>query len=225
MSVFRLSVSALAASVVMAAMPTKAADFPYGQQPQPYQQPLNRVASAWQGFYVGAHAGYSWGNFDSTLNPGPSALNFSGSSISGGLFTGLNFQITPQFLAGIEGDLTFFNPRNEQTIAGQVFQDRANWQSTIRGRGGLTFDNYFAYLTGGLAVSDIELRGPGGSQSRTVLGWAIGAGLEGRLNDNVFARAEYLYTNYGSDDYALGAQRVSGGLDTHTIRLGIGYRF
>lgn len=226
MSGFRLFAPLLAIITAMGVSHVSAADFPYGQQPQPYQPPLNRVASAWQGLYVGAHAGYSWGNFDGSLNPGPTAVSFNGSSISGGLFTGLNFQVTPQFLTGVEGDISFFNLRNERSVNGLLFQDRANWQGTIRGRGGLTFDNYFAYLTGGLAIADVELRGPNGaSQGRTKLGWTIGAGLEGRLNDNVFARGEYLYANYGSDDYALGAQRITGGLDTHTIRLGIGYRF
>jgi len=224
MSLRNLRAAAITLFAVMNAGCLSAADLSYGQQPA-YQQPLNRVASAWQGFYVGAHAGYSWGNFDGTLNPGPTNLGFNGSSISGGLFTGLNFQLTPQYLAGVEGDISFLNPRSERTINGALFRDRADWQGTVRVRGGLTFDNYFAYLTGGLAITDVELRDPVDRQSRTKVGWAIGGGLEGRLNDHVFTRGEYIYTNFGSDDYALGAQRINGGLDTHTLRLGIGYRF
>lgn len=205
--------------------PILAADLPYGRQVPAYQPPLNRVASAWEGFYVGAHAGYSWGNFDGTLRPGPSALSFDGSSISGGLFTGLNFQVTPQFLVGVEGDITFFDIGSNRSIVGQLFQTRGDWQSTIRGRAGLTFDNYFVYLTGGLAITDIDVRGPLGNQGLTKLGWSIGAGLEGRINDHLFARGEYIYSNFGSDNFNLGSQRVTGGLDTHTLRAGIGYRF
>ena len=200
------------------------ADLPYGQQPT-YQQPLNRVASAWQGFYVGVHAGYSWGNLDATLTPAPTTLNFNGSSIQGGLFTGLNFQVTPQFLVGVEGDINFFDLGSNRLINGQNFQSSVDWQSTIRARAGLTFDNYFAYLTGGLAITDLSVSGPGGTQGQTQLGWAIGAGLEGRITDHIFARGEYIYTNFGSDNFVLGAQSITGGLDTHTLRAGIGYRF
>lgn len=220
---FALLAATSFAAIAMSGL-ASAADLPYGQPT--YAPPVNRVAAAWQGFYVGVHGGYTWGNFSAGLAPGPTAFDVHGSSFSGGLFAGMNFQVAPQFLVGMEGDLSLYNPKSNPLLVGGFLQASSDWQGTVRGRAGVTFDNLFVYGTGGLAIAGVQFTGPLGSQDRTKLGWALGFGAEAKLTENLFARAEYIYTNYGTDTYVLGfGSTVRGDLDTHTVRVGVGYRF
>jgi outer membrane immunogenic protein len=219
----RFALLAAVSIAALTAQPSLAADVPY-QQPG-WAQP-NRVAAAWQGFYVGVHAGNTWSRFDGTLTPGPFPLSAEPSSLSGGLFAGFNYQVAPQFVVGAEADLTLWRLEETRLVGGVGYRASSDWQSTVRARFGWTFDAFMIYATGGFAFADTELQGPFGSTSRTRVGYALGAGVEGRITDNLFARAEYIYTNYGSDEYALGpTQRVTGDLDTHTLRVGLGFRF
>lgn len=219
-------IRAWAAAVVGAAMliaPAVAADLPGVSQP--WQSPT-RVSSAWQGFYVGVHGGYSWARFDSTLNVPASVFSVEESSLSGGLFAGFNMQLAPQFVAGVEGDFTLWNPNGSALIAGSTYQADSDLQGTIRARLGMTFENLLVFATGGVAFADATFKGPFGSTSQTQIGWVLGGGVEAKVTEQVFARAEYLYTSFGSDDYALGpVQRINGDLDTHTLRVGVGVRF
>jgi len=213
----------VAAAALATAAPALASDLP---NTTPAWGAPNRVAAAWQGFYVGVHAGYSWARYDATLVPGPSVFDMEGSSFSGGLFGGINFQIAPNIVAGVEADVTLMNPRGDAIIGGLGFRGEANAMGSLRGRVGMTFENLFVYVTGGAALGNVEFGGPFGASSRNQLGWALGLGVEGRITENLFARAEYIYTSFGADDYALGApQRIHGDLDLHTLRLGLGYRF
>ena len=64
----------------------------------------------------------------------------------------------------------------------------------MRGRLGYAFDRFLPYLTGGLAVGDINasvLGLPGGSVTNA--GWTIGGGLEVGIVSNVSFKAEYLF--------------------------------
>jgi outer membrane immunogenic protein len=215
---------AVAAAMVgaIASTPLLAADAP---SQQPWATP-NRVAAAWQGFYVGAHAGYTWARYDATLSPGLTNFSIEAPSFSGGVFAGLNFQVAPQFVTGFEADVTIFDPSGSAAVGGALYRAATNWQGTLRARAGMTFDNFLLYGTAGLALASIEFGGPFGSTERTKFGWALGAGVEARITDQISARLEYVYTNFGRDDYALGiVQRVTGDLDTHTLRVGVGYRF
>lgn len=219
----RLALVAAVAAPMFAA-PAMAADLP--QTSAPWGAAPARVASAWQGFYVGVHGGYSWSGYDASLNLPASVFSIEKSSFSGGLFAGMNFQVAPQFVAGVEADFTLWNPGGSALIAGANYRADSDWQGTIRGRIGFNFDNFLIYATGGIAFADVSFSGPGGGSDRTKIGYALGAGVEARVTEQIFARAEYIYTAYGSDDYALGpVQRINGDFDAHTLRVGVGVRF
>lgn len=219
---FRRAALFVTAVAALAAAPTLAADIP-GQQP--WSAP-NRVAAAWQGFYAGVHAGYVWGQSDATLTPGPTALSFKPTSFAGGLFAGMNFQVAPQFVVGGEADVSIFNLDRTLLVGGLGYTSTANWQGTLRGRAGFAFDNILIYGTAGLALTNREMSGPLGSASTTQIGYALGAGVEGKVTDNVFARVEYVFTHFGGNNFAIGGvQRINGDLDVHNFRAGVGYRF
>jgi outer membrane immunogenic protein len=117
------------------------------------------------------------------------------------------------------------NPNCESTIRAL---------GTARGRLGLAWQNLLPYVTGGLAYANLHgaegVTGTGGSGSKWVPGWTIGAGLEGILAPNWSVKAEYLYVDLGRHEVFTD---VFGGVPTpeslretaHIVRVGVNYRF
>jgi len=110
---------------------------------------------------------------------------------------------------------------------------RVNSIFTATARLGYALDRLLVYGQGGLAVGDVAASGvsnsfsPGGtiaSESKTAVGWTIGAGFEFGLTQNISAKAEYLYFDLGSDTYNLGVP-VSINRTGNIGRVGLNYRF
>ena len=168
LTLLEIAVAAVAVPALAADMPTKA--------PAPIAAP----AYSWTGFYVGAHAGYRWGNADFTggaysFDPdGPGGIspidiparnegyNPKGGII--GLHGGYNYQFAPNWLAGIEGDWTWGNGSDDRSSLlavqsgdgttyrlGDGSEVKLGWQATIRGRLGYVQGPWLFYGTGGVA--------------------------------------------------------------------------
>jgi outer membrane immunogenic protein len=202
-----------------------AADLPY-RSPEPYGN-AGRVSQAWQGFYVGAHAGYTMGGYTGTLTNGATTnVDIGGNSLSAGLFGGYNHQLNPNWVVGGEADITWMNTKGGKVYSSNVYNGGSTWGGSLRGRVGYVWDQFMFYGTGGLALGNVEFAGPLGSNSATKFGYVLGLGVEGKVTENLFARAEYLYTSLASGDYAVGTgNNIRGSGDYHTVRLGVGYRF
>ena len=57
-------------------------------------------------------------------------------------------------------------------------------------------------------------------------GYTVGAGVEYLFTPNWSAKAEYMFTSLGSENYnLLGEQLASGNIDFHTIKVGVNYHF
>ena len=92
----------------------------------------------------------------------------------------------------------------------------ANWWGTLRARMGFAHDNWLFYGTGGLAWGTIDASAridycdssdctgnswtARGSESDTLVGWTLGAGMEYGWENWVFG-AEYLYVDLGNTDF------------------------
>ena len=150
----------------------------------------------WEGFYVGAQAGYGWSTAKTTI-VGDSIANslvaggalmseykVGGGGGAGGLHMGHNWQLGAVVL-GAEVDAgamkigkarsaRLINPDSIGWYApGSQFDSRASlsgqWQSTIRARVGVAFDRLLVYATGGGALANLNLKG---SVARTYpVGW------------------------------------------------------
>jgi outer membrane immunogenic protein len=81
------------------------------------------------------------------------------------------------------------------------------------------------YVTGGLAVGNVEASEGGTSDSTTAVGWTAGAGIETAITDNIVGRVEYRYTDLGSDTLALGTGPTGVGFDSHSVLVGLGFKF
>lgn len=172
-------------------VPANAADVPV-------RSPIYKAAPApvfnWTGFYVGGHIGYGWAED----NAGNTADGFLG-----GLQIGYNWQFSPNFVFGIEGDFAW----TDVTSAANVTLD---YVATVRARLGYAADRVLLYATGGFAWTELST-GLSGD------GYAIGVGIEYALSHNWSAKIEYLFHNL---DFG-----AVGDIDLNTVKLGVNYRF
>ena len=84
------------------------------------------------------------------------------------------------------------------------------------------------YITGGLAVGDIQANRVGFSgMSDTRAGWTIGGGIEGVIVDRWTAKLEYLYTDLGSSSCAAASCGIATNVSARNniLRAGLNYRF
>lgn len=201
--VLPFAASALAADVAMEQPPLPPA------APQIQPEPVQ----FWTGPYAGVFLGYNWGNFEAI--PAEDA-----DAISGGGYAGYNWE-SNDFVFGVEADAGY----SGQEASGAGRQGEVGLFGSLRGRAGYSFNPFMVYATGGVAAADIEYTEAGVSDSNTQLGYTVGGGVEGFVTDNVTARVEYRYTDYGSEDYNLGAGTISSGYDEHSVRAGVGLKF
>lgn len=211
-----LSLSAMA--LALSAAPVLAADLTYEPAPAPVETSVQGFS--WTGPYVGATVGYGWSSNDASSSNAFGSVN--GDGFKGGLYAGYNFDLGNQWVIGAEIDA------NLDDVSGSNARGlvRQRWDSTARARVGYAFDRYLAYGTGGAAISGASANGNmGATDSKTHMGWTVGAGVEAQVWNNVTARLEYQYADYGKENYNI----VPGGTDidfsTNTIRAGVGVKF
>jgi outer membrane immunogenic protein len=213
-SLLALGVAQASAADLPARMPAKA---PAYVAPMTYN---------WTGFYLGLNGGYGFGRseFNGTLPSG----SFD---TSGGLFgatVGYNWQTGP-VVFGLEGDIDWSDMKDTFTSGAcpTGCQTKNNWLGTVRGRVGYAIDRVMPYVTGGLAVGDVEANQGGFAGNHdTKAGWAVGGGVEAALAGNWTAKVEYLHADLGSVDCNTGcALPTRVGFHSDIVRGGLNYRF
>jgi outer membrane immunogenic protein len=222
----------------------------------------------WTGCYIGVNAGGAWpksevtytqgGAYLTTFDPADVAFAESlGSStltprgFIGGGQAGCNYQASA-FVLGIETDVNYlhakgsFNAAGTLPVAGTPVSATADvstdWLYTMRGRLGVAVDRGMFFVTGGLAVGNINFNETffhgatgsfeTGSVSQTKTSWTGGFGLEYALTNAWLAKIEYLYVNLGSVSFssvnsanpALTAMHTAD-LKQSIIRVGVNYKF
>jgi outer membrane immunogenic protein len=191
----------------------------------------------WTGFYVGAQGGFSYGSFDPDLAlggdwstvpadrraiedaHGTQTLHARGAS-AGGLL-GYNYQLN-HWVFGLEADGSYMWLRNFRDsgiftvpATDDTFSVRNSFKThylaTVGPRIGYAFGRFLPYVTGGLAVGDLDFAQQidqhnaffqeGGSHSRTNAGWMVGGGLQYGITDHWSVRAQYQYVDLGDEDF------------------------
>jgi outer membrane immunogenic protein len=201
--------------------------------------PYVETAWNWSGFYGGATVGYGFGTSDGYLqrnaNHGEASNDPSGGLL--GLTLGYNHQIAPQWIIGVEGDISFADITGEQNM--QIWDGHywvGSWDafSTLRGRLGYVMGATLLYGTGGLAAlsSSESIHGDNGNQSTDAhgwrAGWVVGFGVEHAFTDRLSGKVEYLHAGFdditGStvEEGAPRPYRFSSDLDL--VRVGLNYK-
>lgn len=240
-----LKLLAAAGVAALVSFSAQAADLPEAPPPAPAYVP----EYSWTGMYVGAHAGYGWGEAENTL-----ALKVGGDTlgeaeldaidvdgaIAGGQI-GYNYQIG-SFVIGAEADLSWSGIEGEVGVGdddfGASLSHDINWIGTVRGRAGVALDRFLVYATGGVAFADVDttvdINTPFGDYSKTDsnthVGWTAGAGVEAFITPNLTAKVEYLYVDLGEEENVLAefgraAITTDTDLTAHMVRGGINYKF
>lgn len=205
-TVLALTLAGIASGLAMTA--ASAADIPGG--PRPYYSAAAAPYYNWAGFYGGVNLGYQWGAVSNT-NTKPSGL-------MGGLQGGYNWQ-QGQFVFGGETDLNLTGA--DDTFAPYKFSNP--WWGSLRARAGMAWNNILVYGTGGLAYGTVKGESALLSESKTSLGWTLGAGAELGVSPNWSAKVEYLYMDLASRSYSLTG--TTNGLSSSVIRVGVNYHF
>lgn len=217
-SKFALSAAMGLALAAMAA-PAMAADVVYQEPPAP--QPIIESApiSSWAGPYGGVQLGYG---FSGSADDGVNDIGTDG--WVGGAFGGFNMQ-NGQFVYGVEGDINYSGI--EGSNAG--FEARSRVDGSVRGRAGVAVtDDILLYGTAGVAAESLRITDEvsGARDSNTMLGYTVGAGADVKLTEDVFARAEYRYTDYGSEEFTLpGVGTAEIDSSNHRVMVGVGIKF
>ncbi len=207
----------------------------------------SNIPDVFLGTYAGIHGGYRWGEAEFTSAPYTIPSPGSGASVT---FPGRNDEFSPDggiiglhlghskalqsnWIAGVEGDITWGSGDDGVSLSGVVSnvggdafaytirsEVEFNWQATLRARIGRVSGDWMYYATGGIAFLDVDwkenmtLTGvgiPGGSvsfahnDSDIQVGFVVGGGVEKAINDKWTARGEYLYENFGSFSVRHGA--------------------
>ena len=212
-----------------AAAPAHAADLPRPAPPV-VKAPVVAPPSVydWTGFYLGVNGGYGWGqsSFDGLSG---TAGNFNTTGWVAGGTAGYNLQYG-HVVFGLEGDADWSNINGSAPCVGGVAtcQVKNDWLGTARGRFGFAFDRFLPFVTGGLAVGDINANVPGfGSATSTNAGWTAGGGLEVALGRNWTAKAEYLHVDLGTLNCGTACTGTMSNVDftTNLVRGGVNFKF
>ncbi|WP_417690938.1 outer membrane protein [Roseibium sp.] len=218
----RLALVGMTALVSGLSAQALAADLPYPSDPAPttYSDPVAAARFDWTGAYVGGNVGWGWGNFENS-----GAADTEANGVQGGVHAGYNYMITPNFLAGVEADFQLSDLSDTGTLGGVTAETSSDWNASIRGRLGFTFDRFLVYGAGGLAVADQSLKVGGSSDDATAIGWTLGGGVEGAVTNNITARLEYVHQNFGSEDFNISGTQYQSELDDNIVRFGMSYKF
>jgi outer membrane immunogenic protein len=245
---------AIAAAAALLSVPALAADLP---RKAPAYVPPAPPPFTWTGFYAGIHAGWGWSNTDLSVNIAGLGLidPFTGGGNSdgvvGGFQVGYNWQLAPNWVLGIEGDVSGTGIHNTSIgaitsggvplIGFSHLVDRdVKWLASIRGRLGWAADRWLLYITGGGAWAGIETSvatsfgaffAPA-SFDKTRSGWVAGGGVEYAFTPNWIGRLEYLHYDLGDFSFvhpSLVAPTVftTTTLETqiNVVRVGVNYKW
>ena len=217
--------ASVAALGLVAAGAASAADLP--SRKGPVAAPVYVPAFTWTGFYVGANAGYGWGNVNasSTWAGRTVAIGDTDGFIGGGQI-GYNYQMG-QFVLGLEADLQ----AADLSTGSNAFGDRVktDYFGTVRARVGVAFDRFLPYITAGWAYGNVkssfsDLAGNIYSNDKSHTGgYAVGAGLEYAVTNNIIAGVEYMYVDLGEKNVLNTGVKI--GNDFSVVRARLSYKF
>jgi outer membrane immunogenic protein len=199
------------------------------------------TAFSWTGAYVGGDFG---GSFASTsiasATPGWATRSVNPAGVMGGAYAGYNYQVSPNFVIGLEGDFqgnhssaSFFYPTFD--VSPSVQQ---NWLASLNGRLGIAYDRVLFYVIGGGALAQGSVTVTPGvvlfspalqpvSRTINLSGWDIGAGVEYAFDPHWVSRLEYRFYDFGAVDTTnVGTYRpLHVQTSVNTVRVGLAYLF
>ncbi len=216
------------------------------RMPMKAPPPIAAPIWSWTGFYIGAHAGYGFGADDGIDTTGqavgnianvlggarPGSVTLDRDGFVGGGQIGYNWQFAPNWLFGVETDISYTDFRDSVSVAtvplggaaatlNNTFSSRMDFFGTVRGRLGYVFDRTLIYATGGFAYGDVRnsvnFTGAAGqlqftgATDKIETGYTVGGGIEHAFAPNWTVKGEYLYYDLGRTTVNVAVIPGSGG--------------
>jgi outer membrane immunogenic protein len=196
-----------------------------------------------------------FGNASSPGDLQTNSTHFNSTGFKYGLYAGYNKQFD-RIVLGVEADINgkTGNQKDVSYIPGAAFGTTgvgdktsvdSDFDGSIRLRAGvLVMPTTLLYVTGGYAFDKVNttmlcvgatspwcVANREEFKSKWLNGWTIGGGAETLLSNNIIARLDYRYSDYGSVKHSYFANapidqvNAKIGDKTHSVMLGIGYKF
>ncbi len=209
--------NAVAAGALVLSFCTDAGAADLTRRPPP---PLLQPIYSWNGFYVGGHLGGVTSSEDVSVG-GITVLSTDPSGFLGGVQAGYNYQIAPNWLIGIEGELSWTSASGSSL----GFQSDHNWYDTLDARLGYVMGPWLLYAKGGAAWMNADYSVAPFSTNVTRTGWNIGAGAEFMLAPQWSAKAEYNFLDFGKDNLGGLFSGIAVDTQVHEFKVGVNYHF
>ena len=205
------------------------------------------TAFSWTGFYFGGDFGGSYASTSiASATTGWASRSVNPTGLMGGAYAGYNYQVSPNFVAGVEGDFqgnhssaSFYYPTFD--VSPSVQQ---NWLASLNGRLGIAYDRALFYAIGGAAWGQGSVtvtpgfvlfppnrpllpQVPEVSRTANLSGWDIGAGVEYAFDPHWVSRLEYRFYDFGAVDTTNVGRYLPLHVQTsvNTVRVGFAYLF
>ena len=183
---------------------------------------LRLTKQDWSGIKVTALAG---GGF---LN-GKDTTGFKSFSRSGaiGAAVGYDHQVNNLVVgANLEGLATNF--QSSRVTSNSTYKSSTNWLGAATVRVGYDAGRFMPYLSAGIGAGNLKSDRlvNGSSVTKTAYGFVAGVGVEAKITEQVFARADYKHYEFGKvkiNHTGIAPFSVDGSADI--FNLGVGYRF
>lgn len=187
-----------------------------------YRTPLQQV-SVWTGLYAGIHGGGGWGSTDGTFGATNGSIDTDGYLF--GAHAGYNMQIG-RWVTGFELDGAWTDIEGSRTFGISQVKTSHDWLSSARVRLGYAVNDWMLiYATGGLGLSGAEVRvtelGATATRSETLLGYAVGGGVDLKLTSNMSGRLEAIHYGFGEESFNFPGGTIRGDADVTTVRAGL----
>jgi outer membrane immunogenic protein len=183
--------SSVAALLVLASSGAFAADMAVRAPMMPF--PVYN----WTGFYIGGNLGGAWDTRTISDSVFGVSLSNNRSGFIGGGQVGYNWQISPQFVLGVEWMFDGTDISSNATGTFLSASEKVDWMNTVAARFGYAANNWLFYgKAGGGWVRDSATltsvaTGLSVGASDTNSGWLLGAGIEYGFTPNWTMRVEY----------------------------------
>jgi outer membrane immunogenic protein len=221
----RILLTAALLGVMGLLTPALAADLPYAKA-----APVVAPVYDWTGAYVGAFGGGGLGNHNVNNSTGQAVpfadytANYSSEGGFAGGEAGYRWQ-SGSYVVGVEGDLFWGSIKGSDAsqfangnFAGvtAVDADSLRWGGSLRATGGFTVDRWMWFATGGWGFASIQHTNtppvgaglPVDRFNAQANGLTAGGGIAYAITNNVSAKVEYRYYNFGG--YNRPAQAATG---------------
>lgn len=157
-------------------------------------------SNSFEGFYIGAQAGYGMTDMEVNDRNGGNLLNgnMHADGILGGVFAGYGF-MSDRVYFGLEADFEYSDVDQKMTYDGDSFRAEKEYGFSVSGRLGYEIvDNAMVYFRLGYNGSEYEFKEVSGGVTTKkddfLNGFELGLGAEMMIHDNVTMRLEYKHT-------------------------------